>query len=348
MNKTIAFIVLLISVPGLSAQPVLNNNLNFAIGDSYRIDGYNWVTAIDPGGPGGNQVWDFETIEGEDFFEGEPAICVNPSTTPFADSAGAAGANITIKHLNSEFGPYQYHKTNASSRELLAMGWYETGNTSFTNYLNNYIELQFPMTYGDDLDFNTELLMYSVDMGFYVMRDSGHVTIEADAWGSIKTPIGTFPGVLRLKTTSVIHSWYRYDFGEPWTYLGEFTDISYNWYSPNIKVPVLTIMEFLFKNGGGEMFGLHYLADYEFATGIETVEKNAFSMFPNPAKDIVHIPVGEDHLAREIFIYDQGGKEVLRQHMDEGPLNVSELKPGCYFVELRSKNSSRTSKLVIK
>jgi len=348
MNKTFAFIVLLLSVPGLSAQPVLNNNLNFSIGDSYRIDGYNLVTTLDPGSPGGNQTWDFEDINGEDFFEGVPAVCVDPSTTPFADSTGALDASIAIKHLESESGPYQYYKTKPTSREVQAMGWYEAGNTSYTRYLGNNIELQFPMAYGDEFDFDTELLMYSIDLGIYVMRDSGHVTVEADAWGSIITPAGTYPNVLRLKTTSVIHSWYRYDVGEPWMYLGEFTDISYNWYSPNMKVPVLTIMEFLFKNGGGEMFSLHYLADFEFATGIGTVEKNAFNMFPNPATDIVHIPVGEDHLAREIFIYDQGGKEVLRQHMDEGPLNVSELKPGCYFVELRSKNTSRTSKLVIK
>ena len=340
--------VLLFSVPALSAQPVLNNNLNFSIGDSYRIDGYSWVTTLDPGGPGGNQTWDFESIDGEDFFEGVPAVCVDPSTTPFADSTGAAGASIAIKPLDSEFGPYQYHKSNPTSRELLAMGWYETGNTSFTNYLNEYIELQFPMAYGDEFDFDTELMMYSVDMGYHVMRDSGHVTVEADAWGTIVTPAGNYPNVLRLKTTSVVHSWYRYDIGEPWMYLGEFTDISYNWYSPTVKVPVLTIMEFLFGNKAEDMYALHYLAYYQSPTGIESFDKNAVSIYPNPARDIIHIPVGEDHLAREIIIYDQGGKEMLRQSVKEGTLNVSDLKPGGYIVELRTKNTARTSKLIIK
>lgn len=348
MNKTISFLVMLISVTGLSAQPVLNNNLNFAIGDSYRIDGYNWVTALDPGGPGGNQTWDFEDIVGEDFFEGVPAVCVDPSTTPFADSTGAAGASIAIKPLESEFGPYQYHRSNPTSRELLAMGWYETGNTSFTNYLDPYIDLQFPMAYGDEFDFNTELLMYSIDLGYYVMRDSGHVTVEADAWGTIITPAGNYPNVLRLKTTSVIHSWYRYDIGEPWMYLGEFTDISYNWYSPTVKIPVLTIMQFLFGNKAEEMSSLHYLAYYQSPTGIQNPEKSTFTMYPNPAGDIIHIPVGKDQLAREIIIYDQGGKEVMRQPVEKGTLNVSDLSPGCYIVVWRSKNNARTSKLVIK
>ena len=348
MKKTISCFVLLFCVQCLFAQPVLNNNLNFTIGDNYRIDGYNDVMFVDPGGPGGNQVWDFSVIAGEDFFEGEPAICVDPATTPFVDSTGAAGANIAIKLLNSEFGPYQYYKTSASSREVLAMGWYETGNTSFTNYLNNYIELLYPLAYGDDFDFDTELLMYSIDLGYHVMRDSGHVTVEADAWGSITTPVNTYPNVLRLKTTSVIHSWYRFDIGEPWFYLGEFTDISYNFYSPDIKVPVLTIMEFLFDKRDRGMYAVHYLAEYQSWTGVENMEENSFSIYPNPAKDFTRIVSGDGFTAEEIIIYDQQGKEVLRQHPGNGSLDLSALKPGIYIVRLITKQTSLTRKLVIQ
>ncbi len=347
MNKTILIFVWVVCTHGLFAQPVLHNNLNFAIGDSYRIDGYNVVTNIDPGGPGGNQVWDFEVIEGEDFFVGETALCVNPSTTPFADSIGAAGADIAIKPFDSEFGAYQYYKTSASSRELLAMGWYQTGNTSFTNYLNSNIDLQFPLAYGDEFDFNTELLMYSIDMGYCVMRDSGHVAIEADAWGSITTPAETYPNVLRLKTTSVMHSWYRFESGEPWMYLGEFTDISYDWYAPGIKVPVLSIMEFLFAKGGGEMPALHFLAEYQFPTGIENVEKADFSIYPNPASDMVSIASGDEWLAEEIIIYNQQGREVLRQKSENGMVDVSELKTGCYIIGIKAGNITRIRKLII-
>ena len=345
MKRTILLFIMLFSMQGLFAQPVLNNNLNFAIGDYYRLDGYNEVTSIDPGGAGANQVWDFEVISGSGFFEGDAAICVDPSNTPFADSSGAAGANIATKLFASDDGPYQYYKSNAGSREILAMGWHQAGNTSFTNYLNGYTDLQFPMTYGDDFDFNTELLMYSVDMGYYVMRDSGQVTVEADAWGSITTPVDTYPGVLRLKTTSVIHSWYRFDIGEPWFYLGEFTDVSYTWYAPNIKVPVLTIMEFLWDKG---LYSVHYLAEYESPSGIESPENIGFSLYPNPAKNAVHILYSEDLPAGEIIIYNLQGREMIRQNARNGRIDLSGLSQGCYFVELRSERSSLTRKLVIQ
>ncbi|MDZ7744105.1 MAG: T9SS type A sorting domain-containing protein [Bacteroidota bacterium] len=348
MKKTITLFALLLSMQCMFAQPVLNNNLNFAIGDYYRIDGYNEVFNIDPGGPGGNVVWDFEVIDGEFFFTGEPAICVDPANTPFVDSAGAAGASITIKLFESDDGPYQYYKSNNNSREMLAMGWYEAGNTSFTNYLNNYTDLQFPLNYGDDFDFNTEMLMYSVDMGYYVMRDSGHVYVEADAWGSITTPVETYSNVLRLKTTSVIHSWYRFDIGEPWLYLGEFTDISYNWYAPNIKVPVLTIFEFLFDKDKESMFSLHYLAEYDFPSGIESFKNELVSLFPNPAKNHVSVSGVDKYPAGEIIIYDLQGREVLRQKVRNNRIDVSDLDHGCYFVALRTERNSMTRKLIIQ
>jgi hypothetical protein len=345
MKRTITLFILLFSMQALFAQPVLNNNLNFAIGDYYRIDGYNEVTSIDPGGPGANLVWDFGVISGSGFFEGDAAICVDPANTPFADSAGAAGANIATKLFASDDGPYQYYKSNAGSREILAMGWHQAGNTSFTNYLDGYTDLQFPMTYGDDFDFNTELLMYSVDMGYYVMRDSGHVTVEADAWGSITTPVDTYSGVLRLKTTSVIHSWYRYDIGEPWLYLGEFTDISYTWYAPNIKVPVMIIMEFIWDKG---LYSVHYLAEYDSPSGIKSPENIEFSLYPNPAKNFVHIVCSEDFQAKEIIIYNLQGQEIMRQNAADTRIDVSHLRQGCYFVELQSQKSSTARKLVIQ
>ncbi|MCF8388523.1 MAG: T9SS type A sorting domain-containing protein [Bacteroidales bacterium] len=348
MKKTITFIVLLLGMQCMIAQPVLNNNLNFAIGDYYRIDGWNTVNNIDPGGPGSNLVWDFEVVDGQDFFVGEAAICVDPAGTPFNDSAGATGANIAIKLFDSDEGPYQYYKSNLNSRELLAMGWYEAGNTSFTNYLSNYTDLQFPLNFGDDFDFNTELLMYSVDMGHYIMRDSGHVYIEADAWGSIVTPAESYSNVLRLKTTSVIHSWYKFDIGEPWLYLGEFTDISYNWYAPNIKAPVLTIFEFLFDKQQESMFSLHYLAEYDFPAGIESFENEHISLFPNPAKNHVNVLGLDQYLAEEIIIYDMHGREVLKQNVMNSCLDVSALRQGCYFVELRTKRKSLTRKLMIQ
>jgi len=348
MKKTISFIVLLFSAQCLFAQPVLNNNLNFTIGDKYRIDGYNDVTTIDPGGPGGNQVWDFSVIVGEDFFEGEAAICVDPATTPFADSTWTAQADIATKPYASEFGPYQYYKSNPNSRELLASAMYEPGGSVFSKYLSPYTDLQFPLAYGGSFNFQTEMLMYWITMGYYVMRDSGHVTVEADAWGSITTPEGSYPNVLRLKTTSVIHSWYRYDIGEPWTYLGEFTDISYTWYTANIKVPVLTIMEFQFDKGGKGMYAVHYLADYESTTGVESPDEKTFSMYPNPAKNFIHIVSGDDFWADEIIIYDQQGKEALRKHPGNGSLDLSALKPGIYFVNLISKQTTLTRKLVIQ
>ncbi|MCD4789253.1 MAG: hypothetical protein K8R37_04575, partial [Bacteroidales bacterium] len=108
MKKTTLLIISILALQALFSQPTLTSSLNFTIGDTYRYDLYTDVINIDPGAGGANLVWDFGTISGGTYLEGDGAICVDPSTTAFADSAAVANANICIRSEdNPDFGPYQ-------------------------------------------------------------------------------------------------------------------------------------------------------------------------------------------------------------------------------------------------
>ncbi len=229
----------------LQAQPVLTSNMHFAVGDTYRIDGFLDFFPIDPGPPGANQVWNFHFPDGEEMFEGEPAIAVDPSGTPFADSTAVMAADICIRSAdNPNLSAYQYYANSPSVSHLTAMGWFEAGNTSFGNYDPPFNYLVYPLAYGDTYEFTYDYISYHLDFGYHVMRDSGHVHVQADAWGHITTPLGEFSNVLRLKSTNVNKFWYRYDVGEPWTFIGEFIEIEYHWFHPEIKAPLMIITEF--------------------------------------------------------------------------------------------------------
>ncbi len=229
----------------LQAQPVLTSDMHFAVGDTYRVDQYLDFLPIDPGPPGANQVWDFQFPDGEELIEGEPAIAVDPSGTPFADSTAVMASDVCIRSANNpNMSAYQYYANSPTYSHLTAMGWFEPGNTSFGNYEPPYNYLVYPLEYGDTYDFTYDYLSYHLDFGYYVMRDSGYVHVQADAWGHITTPLGEFSNVLRLKSTIVSHFWYRFDSGEPWTYMGEFTDNEYLWFHPEIKAPLMAITKF--------------------------------------------------------------------------------------------------------
>lgn len=380
MKKLTFTIIAIMLSPMLMAQPVLHNNMNFTLGDTWRLNGYNEVFNIVPGLPGANIEWDFEVIDGDFFFEGNPAICVESSTTHFADSTEVLLSDITIASIPADTTEpfiYQYVTSGNSSREMIAMGMYLSGHGSYGTYKDALIDLIFPMEYGESFSFDVATLLFSLEEGYYYYNDSTYATVEADAWGSITTPAGSFENVLRLKTTEVSRLWYKDDIGEPWVYLGKFTDISYQWYDANIKVPVMVMYEFdfkkdkalanlsfhpasvykghsLVKNGPDGFnwktteYSAKYLAEYDFQTSVNETDQTRFNIFPNPARDVVNILSDRSHMTYTVVVYNQLGEQVLRTTLTNNLLNVASLKPGIYILELSKDEILTRKKLIIR
>ena len=91
---------------------------------------------------------------------------------------------------------------------------------------------------------------------------------------------------------------------------------------------------------------------FDFATmSTLTVEENElvdFSMYPNPASDIVQLkfPVGIENNKVEIF--DILGKQIKVNLSEENTIDVSKLPSGAYFVSITADDSKVTKKLIIK
>jgi len=260
---TLLFISIAVAM-AMFSQPVLTSYINISIGDTYRYDGYSGVTNIEPGPGGANLTWDFSGITGDTFFEGVAAIGVNPSTTPFADSAAVADANICTKNVDDN-GPFQYYDNDNSSQNLIAMGFMTESASSFSTYTNVLTAFEFPFTYNDSFDDIWELMGFNINNDYYDKRDSSFMTVEADAYGTITTPLDMFTNVLRVKRTTIDYSWMRFEAGGDWIFIGSFTDIQYSWYAPNIKTPVMIINEM----EGFPSYEARYLVEYNFPVGIE-------------------------------------------------------------------------------
>ena len=347
MKKFTLLFISIIAVQALFSQAVLTSSLNFTIGDTYRYDGYQQVTNIDPGSGGANLTWNFSTISGGTYYEGDGAICVDPSTSAFGDSAAVANANICIRsEENPDFGPYQYYECNSTSQNLLAMGFLGVGNNSFSTYTNNATALEFPFTYSDSFNDTWELLMYHFNMGHYFMRDSSIVTVEADAYGTITTPAGEFQNVLRLKRTTIDYSWTNY--GSGWISNGSFTDINFEWYAPNIKVPVMIIQELeWFPNS----YEVRYLVEYNFPTGINEGVDTHLEIFPNPTTDWVIIKT--DKIINRVSIYSLMGRQLDVVNSKTGrvqsqTIDLSSYPKGIYLVEIGFEDGNIVTERIVK
>lgn len=349
MKKFTLLIVSIVATLSVFSQITLSGNINLSIGDTYRYDGYEEVTNIDPGIGGANIVWDFSTISGELFIEGSGAICVDPATTPFADSSAVNNADICIRNIdNPDVGPYQYHDNDNSSQNLLAMGFLMQTNNSFTTYTDICTSLEFPFAYGDSFNDTWELLGFHIDYGYYFMRDSAMSTIEADAYGTIITPLGEFQNALRIKTTTIDYSWYRYEAGGDWIPTGPFTDIEYTWYVPNIKVPVMIITEL----EGFTSYSVRYLVEHDFTTQIEDHHlSHQIEIFPNPAKDKVVIKTVNPINCSSVYSLSGQQLDVLNLESRQSYqqiIDFSKYSKGIYFIEVVLEDGSVLTKKIMK
>ncbi len=77
------------------------------------------------------------------------------------------------------------------------------------------------------------------------------------------------------------------------------------------------------------------------------LEKKDFSVFPNPAKDVLHFTF-PDNQVKFVSIYNYAGQVVIVKKGTESSIDISELKAGVYFIMASGTNKNYYSKFIIK
>ncbi len=344
-NFTLLF-VLLFALQALFSQHVLTNGINLTFGDTYRYNGYEGTTDVEPGPGGANMVWNFGNISGYGFFEGINAIAVDPATTLFADSAAVTNATICTRNFDDpDIGPYQYYENNNSTQNVIAMGFLGTTNSSFGTYTDPQKAFDLPFAYNDSFVDGYDFLNYHIQNGYYFMRDSATVTVEADAYGTITTPLQEFQNVLRIKRTKTYYAWFRFEAGGDWIQSGPYTDIEYSWYAPNIKTPVMyvDVMEDFTD------YPVRYLVDYDFVTGINDLKETHLEVFPNPAVNIIQL-TSSKAIKLTTVVSIQG--QILINNTAHGAnsqqIEIDELSKGYYLLSVEFEDGTIETRNILK
>jgi hypothetical protein len=92
--------------------------------------------------------------------------------------------------------------------------------------------------------------------------------------------------------------------------------------------------------------------------GINSVFKINFSVFPNPAEDQINISIDQNHPIRTVRIYEVTGRIVMEKTWGQSPqppflrgssisLDVRELVPGMYLLEVETEDGFREVKQII-
>ena len=131
------------------------------------------------------------------------------------------------------------------------------------------------------------------------------------------------------------------DNGVTWTQFNDgFKDSSGNWFCNQINVRSFAFNGATFYAGtdcGVWKRSISITPDSSFATGINNIyDKEQFSFYPNPAKEMITINVNSSLLGSIYTISDQLGRAILNGKIsDETSLvNIGELVPGMYIISI--------------
>ncbi|WP_298224777.1 T9SS type A sorting domain-containing protein [Flavobacterium sp.] len=285
-------IVLLLLVFTSQAQPVLNA-ADFPTAYSFRAYRAN-TAGFTNGSAGANQVWDYSAIN---IVETNYTITRIPITEmPFYEQF--PGANYC--ETKDDNGYISYSAINLNSNTFESMG-YVDGNL-IVRYSDTSVVFQFPYTFNTVIN-DTRL----ADMPGATPQS---YTRTYDAYGTLITPFGTFPDVIRQKLESE-------------------NATAYIWIdSHNFQV----ILAGSFDNPQ-----IYFYKDTT-NLGVSQNQSKAFSMYPNPTTDAVTIH--QNDMAFKVHfvtVCDVSGKVLIAHEILDGDFKSFSLKdfsPGLYIVKI--------------
>lgn len=330
--KKIYLTFLIFAMAKLTAQPVISANHAIQPGTTtYQHADASSLGSLTPGPAGANVSWDFSQYSSAATTSQTMYNC--PGNT---NCSSFPGANKMIGSNNGN----SYSYLSYSNNELSTLGSKNTGTGGTTLYTfdNPKLELKFPVTYLQS--FTDSWTGYSTPAG---TSETGSHTITVDAYGTLKTPLGTFPNTLRIKrvlnvtnnTTgspainSVVemYTWISADYSGTLLTIG-FADVTIT------GSPTTHTRSFTYGNNNLVLSVENVKAD----------QPNA-DVYPNPGSDF--ITVSSREIIDKMELTNAEGRKVGEVNKTE-KINISGLPAGVYYLKIDFKHGKTQTKKVIK
>ncbi len=329
------------------SQPVITyqNHAPF-IGYSFTqktFDSFFDPVDIDPGPAGPGQSWDYSKYQATEEYQ---ATYINPASTPFADDIAGTDINIAIQTEEEDAEGYSFLHLNTSELIMRAFGILDEGEPLLLAMFDpSPVVFEFPFAYGDS--FETQGEMQFTTEGITTINKM-YATIEADAWGSLVTPLATYPNVLRIKTIS-IDSTFIYMDDMP-IYSDGFVSHDYHWFSPDHRTMVFEISG---DYEDEEFLALSYSYLFNETVNLEEVKTISFEVYPNPTADNINIsyPFVGEMISFKLF--DMNGRKLadIPEIIRQGPvkMDLTGMPKGVYVLQmLQNDQLIDSQKLVVQ
>lgn len=284
-----------------------------------------------PGNGGANVTWDFSNVQGT---VGGFKLLYGVCGASIPECSFFPTANRYVVNLDNN-GNQSDEKNlfRVTDTQFEVLGARNNATNFILAYTDTPILLKFPTTY---LQSFTDTSSYTVNNVTTTTSD----VITADGYGTVKTPVGTYTNVLRVKKESTImismggapvsttqittYTWYKNNRES----IAEFS-VS-NLLSP-ITQPLPSKFEYTNNNvvlGTGEVEGTKSLVVY-----------------PNPSSDFITIK--NEKVIDKIELSDAEGRKIF-EFKGVKTIDISKQPSGVYYLKIDLKNEKTQIKKIIK
>lgn len=277
---------------------------------SVVIDSLQSVT-IDAGASGDNVFWDFSNITSTENFD--TIIWLKSSTTPKSQQFPLS--ELAIKNC-FKYHSHVTHKDEVECdyryfiKETSGLHFY--GLDSQRVFIYDIHRNTFPLiNYGDSVENNSRLNYYSeADTNRIIYIESYS---KADAWGTIKTPVGQ-ADVIRIYTTETVYdSIYIDGIGSLRNKIeGNYY---YKWYKNDLSYPVFQINKGTLEKSGSKKIVKYALSLNNISASLTKLENESTQVivYPNPVSEIATLKFNSKKSLKNfsIAIFDIYGREIM-------------------------------------
>lgn len=322
--KTTLF-VLIASSATFSAQTTITKAFNDpVIGET--VNNVNVVGTVDNSATGANATFSNSSLTGG---SATATVYSAPTASEISTFPGT-----TIKMVGN--GNTVYYKQTATKLEITGL---VTPDATLNFSGNNGTFISYPAAFGyADNDTASGTFSATAGSGNF----SGTIAITADASGTLLIGTKTYTNVLRIKS---VQNFNLTIFGFP---VGSIVNTTYAYYDSTHKFPLLnTTNAVITVQGTAQTTNAAQALNETFLTASDAVRKDAFTLYPNPAQNVIEFK-GEISKYSQANIYALDGKLIKRSDIKAGKVEISELPPSAYFIELSGNNSQSKSIKFIK
>ena len=343
--STIALIttILLSCIPS-SAQITLTEENIPKVGTNYIKGVDDLPIGIDAGEPGtGYQIWDFTTLLPDDTIG---YSYLDPLATPFP--LQFPESNLALHNADTAYSYLHYDQDIYELEGIMAE---HEGEEYVFDYIPDMTILNFPFTYGD---------AFSQDYFFeYVFGGTGdsvriknHVSkwVEADAWGSVVLPSGTFDALrLSVIQQSKDSTWAQV--GSNWLLISTTNSTTnfYDWYTNAPGVDLLLVSLIYDQNWTILESANFFMGSYVGLT--EGSADVSIHIYPNPSEDEIFLQM-EGMENATLQIVDISGRVVMEEaiHGEQQKFSVKDIQSGTYVCRILDDDHKGifTKKIIIR